>query len=617
MPYGRLLEEADRIIRDALDTLGYPEVRFSVEPSREGHGDASSNVAFLLAGELRLSPREVAAAVAGSCRAGGLVLSVEAHPSGYLNMRADWDRLAGVILAECVREGYGSGSSGAGARVSVEHTSVNPNKALHIGHVRNIVVGDVISRILRKAGHTVRVLNYIDDSGLQVADVVLGFTRLGFAAEPPGGEKFDAYCGDRVYVGTTRECEKDPSLQEARREILREIERGDTESARVAERVTRRVLAAQLQTCWNLGVRYDLLNYESQIVRSGLWGRAFERLKREGLATLETGGENAGCWVMGEKVIVRSNGTATYMAKDIPYAAWKLGLLEDPFGYEEYPGGQPGGPTLYQSTLEGGRPMDFAAERVITVIDTRQASLQKAVSEAVSRISPGGEGSYVHLGYEAVTLSPGTAGQLGMDTGGRAQMSGRRGIYIGADAVYETLCRRAAAETAKRNPGMDARTLEAVSRAVAVGTIRYEMIRQDLGRAIVFDLERSTSLEGDTAPYLLYSHARACRILEKAPGPPDHLADPAVLESGRERDLIRLLGMYGMVVEGASANLSPKVVARYCHDLAVAFNAFYESSRVIGAGGPLENARLRLVDGFGAVIRDALGILGIEAPARM
>ena len=164
---------------------------------------------------------------------------------------------------------------------------------------------------------------------------------------------------------------------------------------------------------------------------------------------------------------------------------------------------------------------------------------------------------------------------------------------------------------------MDARTLEAVSRAVAVGTIRYEMIRQDLGRAIVFDLERSTSLEGDTAPYLLYSHARACRILEKAPGPPDRLADPAVLESGRERDLIRLLGMYGMVVEGASANLSPKVVARYCHDLAVAFNAFYESSRVIGAGGPLENARLRLVDGFGAVIRDALGILGIEAPVRM
>ena len=617
MSYGALLDEADGIIRNALDELGYPAVRFSVEPSREGHGDASSNVAFLLAKELRQSPREAAEAVAGACRAGGLVRSVEAHPSGYVNMHADWDRLSGAILDQCVRDGYGSSSSGSDTRVSVEHTSVNPNKALHIGHVRNIVVGDVISRILRKSGHTVKVLNYIDDSGLQVADVVLGFTRLGFATEPPGGEKFDAYCGDQVYVGTTQEYEKSPALQEARQEILREIEQGETESARMAEQVTRRVLAAQLQTCWSMGVRYDLLNYESQIVRSGLWGRTFERLKEEGLATLETDGDNAGCWVIGEKVIVRSSGTATYMAKDIPYAAWKLGLLEDPFGYEEYPGGQPGGTTLYQSTLEGGRSMDFAAERVITVIDTRQASLQKAVSETVARLSPGGEGSYVHLGYEAVTLSPGTARQLGMETGKRAQMSGRRGIYVGADAVYDMLCERAAAETTKRNPGMDAETLGAVSRAVAVGTIRYEMIRQDLGRPIVFDLERSTSLEGDTAPYLLYSHARACRILEKAPGSPDHQADLSVLEADRERDLMRLLGMYGMTIEGASANLAPKVVARYCHDLAVAFNAFYESSRVIGAGGPLENARLCLVDAFGAVIRDALSVLGIEAPVRM
>ena len=617
MSYGTLLDEAGGIIRTALERLGHPVVRFTVEPSREGHGDASSNVAFLLAKELRQSPREAAEAVAGACRVGGLVRSIEAHPSGYLNMHADWDRLAGTILAECVREGYGSGSSGANTRVSVEHTSVNPNKALHIGHVRNIVVGDVISRILKKTGHIVKVLNYIDDSGLQVADVVLGFTRLGFAAEPPEGEKFDAYCGDRVYVGTTQQYEKDPTLQEVRREILREIEQGETESARMAEQVTRRVLAAQLQTCWSLGVRYDLLNYESQIVRSGLWEHTFDRLKQEGLATLETDGENTGCWVIGDKVIVRSNGTATYMAKDIPYAAWKLGLLEDPFGYEGYPGGQPGGTTLYQSTLEGGTPMDFAAERVITVIDTRQASLQKAVSEAVSRLSPGGEGSYVHLGYEAVTLSPKTAKHLGMETERRAQMSGRKGIYVGADAVYEMLCERAAAETTKRNPEMNKETLGAVSRAVAVGTIRYEMIRQDLGRPIIFDLERSTSLEGDTAPYLLYSHARACRILEKAPGSPDYQADLSVLEANPERDLLRLLGMYGMAIDGASANLSPKVVARYCHDLAVAFNAFYESSRVIGAGDPLENARLCLVDSFGAVIRDALGVLGIEAPVRM
>ena len=604
------------MIRDAISGLGHPGVGFGVEPAKEGFGDASSNVAFLLAKEVGRSPREAAGMVAGACRVDGLVRSVQAHPSGYINMVADWAKMGPMILRGCVGEGYGGRRTGSGTRVSVEHTSVNPNKALHIGHVRNVVIGDTISRILRKAGYEVKVLNYIDDSGLQVADVVLGFTRLGFDTEPPPGEKFDAYCGDHVYVRTTQEYDRDESLQEVRRGILREIEEGKTETARMAEKVTRRVLAAQLQTCWMLGARYDLLNYESQIVRSGLWGRAFEMLKEKGVATLETDGKNAGCWVIGEKVLVRSNGTATYMAKDIPYAAWKLGLLEDPFGYEEYPGGQPGGVRLYQSILDGGRPMDFAADRVITVIDTRQASLQRMVSEVIAGFRGDGK-AYVHLGYEAVTLSSGTAGKLGMETSGSAQMSGRKGLYVGADRVYGIIHERAAAETISRNPRMDKTELDEIARAVAVGTIRYEMIRQDLGRPITFDLEKSMSLEGDTAPYVMYSHARACRILEKAGSEPDYTGDLSVLDGGPELALMRLLGTYGMVIDGASENLSPKVVARYCHDLAVAFNAFYESSRVVGVGDPLENARLCLVGAFRAAIRDSLGVLGIEATIRM
>ena len=609
MAYETLLEDARDIIDAAL--AGMPRAEYAVEPARPGFGDASSNAAFLMAGAMRMRPSEVAARIAERCSPGGLVSGVEAHPSGYLNVRADWDMLSGRIMESCMSEGYGGGF---GDRSTVvEHTSVNPNKALHIGHVRNVVIGDTISRILRKAGDRVTVLNYVDDSGLQVADVVLGFTQMGYDTEPPPGKKFDAYCGDVVYVGVTERAGTDPSLKERSRKILADIERGDTESAKVAAEVTRRVLADQLETCWSLGVVYDMLNYESQVVRSGLWETAFRKMREMEMATLAREGENAGCWVIRDKVIVRSNGTATYMAKDIPYASWKMGLVEDPFTYKEY-GAQPDGTTLYESVLEGGRRMEReAADRVITVIDSRQADLQKTVSDIMERF---GGGEYIHLGYEAVTLSAATARTLGVQTQTGSQMSGRRGIYVGADQMYAKLRDRAAEETYKRNPDMGKDVVDAISRAVAVGAIRYEMIRQDLGRAITFDMERSTRLEGDTAPYLQYSHARARRILERAASEPDYAGDMSVLVQNKERAMLRLLGMYNIVVGDAYRNLSPKVVARYCHDLAVAFNTFYESYKVIGAGD-LENARLCLTGAFCRVISDALGVLGIPAPERM
>ena len=616
MAYDALLADVRSMIREAL--ADYPAVRFGVEPARPGFGDASCNAAFLLAGVTREAPREVAARIAAECRPLGYVSKLEAHPSGYLNAWADWDKLADHIIQSCISEGYGGGFADASS--VIEHTSVNPNKALHIGHVRNVVIGDTVSRILRKAGDRVRVLNYVDDSGLQVAHVVLGLTKMGHSADPPPGKKFDAYCGDVVYVDVTERIEADGALREMSRDILREIERGSTESARLAARITERVLADQLETCWNLGVSYDMLNYESHMVHSGLWGEAFARLKAAGVATLAESGDNAGCWVIGEKVLVRSNGTATYMAKDIPYAAWKLGLVEDPFGYEVYRV-QPDGTVLYRSVLDGGESAPPWAgggaepkpDRVITVIDSRQSDLQGTISGIMESF---GGGQYVHLGYEAVTLSAATARALGVRTDASSQMSGRRGVYVGADDIYRMLCERAAAETAKRNPAMDSDGVDCIARAVAAGTIRYEMIRQDLCRAIAFDMERSTSLEGDTAPYLLYSHARARRILERASAEPDYSGSMAELRQDKERALLRLLGMYGIVMSDAYRNISPKVVARYCHDLAVAFNAFYESCRVIGAGAP-ENARLCLTGAFCTVISDALTTLGIDAPERM
>ena len=609
MAYGMLLDAARHMIDEALNDMQH-DVQYTVEPSRPGFGDASCNVAFLLAGVTGERPADLAARIAGRCVPGDIIQKVEAHPTGYLNVWADWDVLGGLVIRACMKDGYGGGF---GNKASVvEHTSVNPNKALHIGHTRNVVVGDSVSRILRKAGDRVVVLNYIDDSGLQVANVVLGFLHLGYSAEPPRGKKFAEYCGDVVYVEVSGQAENDDILKEKIRDILAEIEEGGTESARVAADVTRRVLADQLKTCWRLGASYDMLNYESQILRSGLWNGVFEILKKMGAARLETGGKNAGCWVIQDKVIVRSNGTATYIAKDIPYAAWKLGLVHDPFTYVEYCA-QPDGKTLYESVLDGGQKVRRdVADRVITVIDSRQAGLQKTVSNIMKRLDGG---SYIHLGYEPVTLSADTARMLGVQTDGDSQMSGRRGIYVGADTIYEVLQTRAAAETAKRNPAMTADEVDSVSDAVAVGAMRYEMIRQDLGRAITFDMERSTRLDGDTGPYLQYSHARARRILEKTPAKPDHTLDLRLAEA-KERALLRLLGIYPMVMGDAYRNLSPKVVARYCHDLAVAFNAFYESCKVIGAG-EFENARLCMTEAFCTVISDALGVLGIAAPNRM
>lgn len=612
MTYDLLIRQTSDMIESAIKEASLPPVDYSVIPAREGFGDASSNVAFLLARQLRQSPAVVARTLVTACKTGGVIDSVEAHASGYVNVSAKWDLLARAILEGSHQPQYGSGPT-VSSKVTIEHTSVNPNKALHIGHIRNVVIGDALSNILRKRGHTVHVLNYVDDSGLQVADMVLGFTRLGFSTTPPDGQKFDEYCGDTVYVQTTSMCEGDQSLQEERRRILRRIEEGNNEDAAMAESVTGRVLAAQLETCWRLGARYDLLNYESQIVRSGLWGRTFEMMKDAGITRLEDAGPNAGCWMVDDKVLVRSNGTATYMAKDIPYAAWKLGLVDNPFKYVPYPG-QEGHP-LYRSTLDDGQSRHYSADTVITVIDARQSSLQKMVSDVLFGLHHRRD-SYIHLAYEPVTLSARTAKGLGLDEK-PAQMSGRKGLYVRADTVYDTVRRRAAEETRRRNPDMDDNAVYVISHNLSVGTIRYEMIKQDLSRPIVFDLEKSTSLDGDTAPYLMYSYVRARRILQKADSEPDYSDIAPLSYSDQERSLLRLLGTYETVVSDAATNLSAKVVARYCHDLAVSFNGFYESHRVMGAGGDTQNVRLCMVDAFCTIMHDALALLGICTPERM
>jgi arginyl-tRNA synthetase len=628
LSFKSLIDEIENNLNKILDDLSVSDISFLVEPAKPGFGDASSNISFLLAKKLKKNPKEIGDMLSEHYMKSihTLVSKVESHPSGYLNFFADWKKLTQLILSESNLDTFGSVNLGKNSTIVVEHTSVNPNKALHIGHIRNVVVGDIIARILEKSNYKVNILNYVDDSGLQVADIIVGFQHFGFAQLPPEGKKFDQYCGDDIYVKTTEKYEIDPSLEEIRKNTLKELEDGNSETAQFADKITRKVLENQLETCWNLGVSYDCLNFESQIIRSGLWSDIFEKLKEMNLVEFENDGKNAGCWVIrgenndDDKVIVRSNGTATYIAKDIPYAAWKLGLLKDPFNYKKYEKTQPGIRILWQTTLaDSSDPQqNFSGEKVITVIDSRQARLQEIITMLMSKFKSV-ENAYVHLAYESVTLSPDTAQTLGLNTDGKqAQMSGRKGLYVNADSVYDLLKNKTIEETTKRHPEMLASEIQKIAHHVSVGTLRYEMIKQDLDKIIAFDLTKSLSLEGDTAPYIQYAHARASRIIEKSIRIPSIDIDFSLLSDKSELELIKTIGLFDVHVMNAAKNLSPKVMAKYCHDLAVAFNSFYEHLKVLDLGDEkLENSRLCLVNSFKQTLVKALELLGIAAPDRM
>ena len=487
------------------------------------------------------------------------------------------------------------------------------------------MLGDTVARILRKVNFDVKVLNYIDDSGLQVADIIVGFRFAGLSDNPPNGKKFDHYCGDDIYVKTTEAYKSDKSLEEKRHQVLEEIEDENSEISKYAKNITRKVLDEQLKTVWELDAFYDCLNFESQIIHSKLWEIIFEKLKTDNLVRLESSGDNTGCWVISadgedDKILVRSNGVATYIAKDIPYAAWKLGLVDDPFSYKIH-ALQSNDQTLYETTLDEPSQhddkTDFFGDSVITVIDNRQKRLQKIVTDLMSKFKH--KDAYVHLGYESVTLSSDAVMTLGSDTDGKsAQMSGRKGLYINADLVIENLKAKVFQESKKRNDDLDESHLTQIARDVAIGTIRYEMIKPDLDKIITFDLNNSLKLEGDTCSYIQYSYARASRILEKSNIDPNFDVNFANLHDPYETELVKMISMYGIHVNDAANNLSPKIIAKYCYLLSTTFSSFYENVKVNTAETPeLKNSRVCLVHAYRSTLKNAFSLLGINTPERM
>ena len=628
MVFLKLLENIRKKTTQILDSQNFTPVSFAVESAKPGFGDITCNVSFLLSKQLKKSPQDISDELSKLYQFDDLpeIKNVTAHPSGYLNFNIDYEKFNNIVISSSLEENYGSLNLGNNEKIVVEHTSVNPNKALHVGHIRNVILGDIVSKILKKGNFDVKVLNYVDDSGLQVADIIVGFTELGFSQEPPNHEKFDHYCGDTVYVKTTEKYETDKKLEEKRHEILKEIEDISSQVSKMAQLITRKVLDEQLKTVWNLGVFYDCLNFESQIIHSKLWEKIFEKLKSDNQIKYEESGDNAGCWVIpaegeDDKILVRSNGVATYIAKDIPYAAWKLGLVDDPFSYKIH-STQKNSQTLYETTLDEICDHDddkicLSGNKVITVIDNRQIRLQKIVSGLMAKFKE--EGAYTHLGYESVTLSADTVKSLGLSADGEsAQMSGRKGLYVNADTVLETLTKRVYEESKSRNEDLSESELEKIANIVAVGTIRYEMIKPDLDKIITFDLKNSLRLEGDTCSYIQYSYARASRIIEKTDTNPNFDVGFEILSSDFEKSLIKKIAIFDVQIKDSVNNLSPKVIAKYSYDLAVTFSSFYEHVKVLKSETPeLLNARLCLVVSFQKTLKSSLELLGIDAPERM
>jgi arginyl-tRNA synthetase len=543
---------------------------------------------------------------------------------GFINFRLNRPTLGKTIIEHVLEKGadFGHSEIGALTKVVVEHTAINTNKAAHVGHLRNSCLGDTVVRMLRSQGYHVEAENYIDDSGVQVADIIVGFTLLqqGNLQIPEGnqqlpGEPFDYYCS-RVYVAVSKAYEAQPDLLELRKAVLHAIEHGSEPDSGpdypvIAADLSRQIVKAHLTTMARLNISYDLLTWESAILSAGLWQHVFQMLRERDLVENPETGPLAGCWVLpfgegevqseeGEyttnKVLVRKDGTATYTAKDIAFQLWKFGLTDDPqigVQFQFVPWGrQQDGRLLWSmrppeadvTNEEKADPKRFGhARRVINVIDVRQSYPQQIVYESLRRLgfTEQADNSF-HLAYEVITLSAATAAQLGVDTSDGRQfyaMSGRKGIEIKADDLMNAAVARMQEVETKRDLSPEAAAI------LAASAIRYFMIRFNLQQIIALDIDEALRPNGDTGVYLQYAYARANSILrrlqEENYEEPDQLDELPIQLDQSEWELLRQIDAFPRRLAEASAQLAPNTLASYAYDLAAHFSDFYEHTTPI------------------------------------
>ncbi|HSZ18864.1 MAG TPA: arginine--tRNA ligase [Candidatus Acidoferrum sp.] len=634
------------------------------KPPRIEMGEAATPVCFELAKRLKRAPRQIAQEIAAQLPPIDGVERVEIAGGGYVNFYFSRASFLAASLKET--EAQRTGATPDAPKCIVEHTNINPNKAAHIGHLRNAVLGDTFVRLLRRAGQRVEVQNYIDNTGVQVADVVIGFLHIArktpsevraLAAQP----KFDYYCWD-LYASVTHFFDEDKTRLALRGEMLKSIEEGAGEAAEMANIVAPAIVRSHLHTMERLGIEYDLLPRESEILHLKFWDAAFELLKQRNAIHLAASGKNAGCWVMrmndtadaagatgpdaasdddDAKIIVRSNGTVTYVGKDIAYQLWKFGLLGRDFLYEMFYT-YPAGHMLWISTAVGGNssaPTFGRAAIVYNVIDARQAYLQNVVTAGLRALGYEEQaGRSVHFSYEIVALTPRCAAELGYTLSEEdakkpyVEVSGRKGLGVKADDLLDRLETAARAEVDERHPDTSDVERAAIAHTIAIGALRYFLLKFTRTATIAFDFKDALSFEGETGPYCQYAVVRARNIFRKLRDEqPDfdisslQTVDAAVAaelfvgpDGNAFWELAFLAASLDTQIDAAVAAQEPAFVAKYAFQLAQAFNLFYHHHHILTENNPAKKKFLlqlsRLVE---VQLVAALELLGIESPEKM
>ncbi len=645
--------------------LGFP-------PSPE-MGDLSIASCFDLAKQVRQSPRAIAGQVADRLMPLEGVEHVSVAGAGYINFHLDRAALALNLFQlrtpgleePAPRAASPGGDASHRGKILVEHTSINPNKAAHIGHLRNAVLGDALVRLLRFRGRSVEVQNYIDNTGVQVADVVVGFTHLEKKTlaevekliEAGAGTRFDYYCWD-LYARVFQFYESDPQSLQLRSEALRAIEEGRGEIAAMAACVSTAITRLHLETMQRINIHYDLLVQESEILRLNFWSSAFQLMKDAGAIHLEDSGKNRGCWVMdlgdrpagdatGEpaaedaKVIVRSNGTVTYVGKDIAYHLWKFAKLPRNFDYQRFYRYEDGS-EVWRTALPAASsaPAFGNGQEAYAVIDSRQSYLQDVVRQALRALGYSPEAARLHhFSYEMVGLSPRCAEEMGLPLSdedrrkGYVEVSGRKGLGVKADDLIGALTGKAMQEV--RSSGIEAAGNEesAHARKIAVSALRYFLVKYTRRTLIAFDFKDALAFEGETGPYLQYTVVRARNIFRKfRETHPGFVAEQIAPSLGEEKlrewltgadghafwELIILCAQLEMAADQALSTEEPATLAKYSFRLAQAFNNFYHTHHVLHQDDPsLQRFLLFLVHIAEQTLSTSLDVLGIEIPDRM
>ncbi len=600
---------------------GAGELRLAVEqPGQLRHGDYATNAPLQLAKRLRLPPMKLAEELAELLRLdpwlGRIMARIETAPPGFINFYVDWREWAGSSFTlPPVPSG----------KVIIEHTSINPNKSAHIGHLRNSCIGDTLGRLLKRLGYQVEIHNYIDDLGNQLADTMVGLLHLPMKGTH---QRFGDYCWD-LYAAINRRYQEEPELTEERSRVLHALEEGGNNLAWLGAVTAERIVKEHLEEMAGFQIGYDLLVWESNIVREGFWDAAAQLLERTGLFVRVEEGKLAGCWILkqhegenaeetetefvADKVLVRSNGILTYTAKDIAYHLWKFGLLGRNFRYQPWSG------PVWTTAAEGAGDLPFGSgETVINVIDQRQEYPQSVVKQALAALGFHKQADNLHhVAYGVVSLSPASAAELGVDTrAGKSSyaMSGRQGIGIRNQTLLTRMEEIIRSKQEDQN-GISSKTL-------AAAAIRYYLLRYSLQTEVVFDLDQATEVTGNTGVYLMYAYARSSKVLHKAKEASGAtvftVPESFPLLAEEEHALLRHLSGWQETLAAAGAELAPQLIAHYAHELAALFNQFYARCPILKAGEEaLLQFRLWLTDCTRETLGDSFQVLGLPAPERM